>query len=33
MRDLNEKNITDAVLERIAHAPDRRIRQISEALV
>jgi hydroxyquinol 1,2-dioxygenase len=33
MRDLNEENITDAVLERMSHAPDRRIRRISEALV
>ena len=33
MRDLKEDTITAAVLERVAHAPNPRIRQISEALV
>ncbi|HVJ55038.1 MAG TPA: intradiol ring-cleavage dioxygenase [Aliidongia sp.] len=33
MRDFNEFNLTDAVLARLAEAPDPRVRQISEALV
>jgi hydroxyquinol 1,2-dioxygenase len=33
MRNFNENTITDAVLERVSHAPDPRIRQISEAVV
>ena len=33
MRNLNEFTITDAVLDRVRHAPGTRIRQISEALV
>src|SRR5262245_41996692 len=33
MRDLNERTITAAVLERVAKASDPRVRQISEALV
>ncbi|GGF10505.1 6-chlorohydroxyquinol-1,2-dioxygenase [Aliidongia dinghuensis] len=33
MRNFDEFTITDAVLERVAAAPDARVRQISEALV
>src|SRR5262245_58086428 len=33
MRDLNERTITAAVLERVAHAKDPRVRQVSEALI
>lgn len=33
MRNFNEFTITDAVLDRVRHAPDARIQQISEALV
>jgi hydroxyquinol 1,2-dioxygenase len=33
MRNFDEFTITQAVLERVAHAPDPRVRQISEALV
>jgi hydroxyquinol 1,2-dioxygenase len=33
MRNFDEHNITEAVLARVANAPDPRIRQISEALV
>jgi hydroxyquinol 1,2-dioxygenase len=33
MREFNEATITDAVLERVANAPDLRARQVSQALV
>lgn len=33
MRDFDESNITQAVLERVAQAPETRMRQISDALV
>jgi hydroxyquinol 1,2-dioxygenase len=33
MRNFDESNVTDAVLERVRQAPDTRVRQISEALV
>jgi hydroxyquinol 1,2-dioxygenase len=33
MRNFDENTITDAVLERVSHASDPRIRQISEAVV
>ncbi len=33
MREFNEATITDAVLERVAHTPDLRARQVSRALV
>ena len=33
MRSVDEFTITEAVLERVAAAPDPRMRQISEALV
>lgn len=33
MRNFDENSITDAVLERVAAAPDQRARQVSEALV
>ena len=33
MRNFDEFTITDAVLERVAAAPDARVRQVSEALI
>ena len=33
MRNFDEFTITDAVLERVAGAPDARVRQVSEALI
>lgn len=33
MRDFNETNITQAVLERLAATPDPRLRQVTESLV
>jgi hydroxyquinol 1,2-dioxygenase len=33
MREFDEETITEAVLERVANAPDPRVRQVSEALV
>lgn len=33
MRDFNETNITDAVLERLSATPDPRLRQVAQSLV